>query len=76
MNDEVMDRIQEAAERFADTIKQVAGEKSRVGVFYCFLDEPNGGWYSGDGGNMNQREREGVLAFLLREEIAGIKEED
>lgn len=58
MTEAQRDNVQEAAEKFADAIKGMAGEKSRVVVFYMYLDGED--WCSGDAGNMNWIERLGA----------------
>jgi hypothetical protein len=63
MTEEQRDRIQDAADEFAQAIQKISGDKSRVGVFYNYLD--NGEWVSGDAGNMNWMERIGTLEFLI-----------
>lgn len=74
MDKQIAEKIHESAESFAKAIKEIVGKEARVGVFYCYLDYPEGSWYSGDAGNMNQREREGSLQFLHRLTVEGDKD--
>lgn len=62
MIDEQSDKIHEAADKFADAISQVAGEDSRVVVFYMYLSDDE--WFSGGSGNMNMFERLGCAHHI------------
>jgi len=68
--------IQNAAEKFADAIEQVCGDKTRVGAFYCYLDDESEEWYWGRAGNLNMLERLGVLDFFSMNEKANINSVD